>query len=82
MSKEGNYWENNVSAKHKKKVADALGMDVARVVEMDIKLAEFGRDQRIDQAKKKCAEKWAKKQADKSNQIHERRNKSAERSRK
>lgn len=78
MSKEGNYLENNVSAKHKAKVAGALGLDVARVVEMDIKLAEFGRDQRIHQAKKKCAEKWAKKLANKTNQIHERRNKSAE----
>jgi hypothetical protein len=62
MSKAGNIWENNISAKHKKRVADALGIDVFRIVEMDMKLAGVGRDERIDEAKRKCAEKWAKRE--------------------
>ena len=68
MSKEGNYWENNVSPKHKAKVAEALGIDVARIVEMDMKLAEFGRNERIENAKSKCAEKWEKRRANQTEQ--------------
>ena len=68
MSKESNYWENNVSAKHKAKVVDALGIDVARIVEMDVKLAEFGRNERIENAKSKCAEKWKKRRANQKEQ--------------
>lgn len=62
MSKESNFWDNNISPKHKKRVADALGIDVFRIVEMDMKLADVGKNKRIEEAKRKCAEKWAKRE--------------------
>ena len=64
MSKEANFWENHISNKHKNGVAEALGLDVVRIIEMDLKLASVGKDKRIDDARRKCAEKWARRDAE------------------
>jgi hypothetical protein len=57
MSRAGNIWENNISKKHKQAVAKALGLDVIRIIEEDLKSAEIGRDNRIQEAIRKCKAK-------------------------
>ena len=63
MNKSDNHWENNVSEEKKRRIAAALGTAIDRQLEMESKLAELGRESRIDEAKRKCAEKRAKRDA-------------------
>lgn len=66
MSNSGNFWDCNVSNKTKKAVAEALGSELDRQTEMDVKMASVGIDERREEAKRKCAERRAKREALKS----------------
>jgi len=66
MSSAGNVWENNISKKHKQGVAKALGLDVHRIIEEDLKSAEVGRDSRIEEAIRRCKAKKEKRQVEES----------------
>ena len=63
MSSAGNVWECNISNKQKKGVAKALGLDVFRIIEEDRKKAEAGRNERIEEAIRRCKAKNEKRQA-------------------
>jgi len=66
MSNSGKFWDCNVSNKTKAAVAKALGSELDRQTEMDVKMASVGVDQRREDAKRKCAERRAKRDALKS----------------
>ena len=66
MSNSEKFWDCNVSNKTKSAVAKALGSELDRQTEMDLKMAALGIDQRREDAKRKCAERRAKRDALKS----------------
>jgi hypothetical protein len=66
MGNSAKYWDCNVSNKTKIAVAKALGSELDRQTEIDLKMAIVGIDQRREEAKRKCAERHAKRDALKS----------------
>jgi len=63
MSNSLKHWDCNVSNKTKIAVAKALGSELDRQIEIDLKMAIVGINQRREQAKQKCAERHAKRDA-------------------
>jgi len=63
MTDSGKFWDCNVSNKTKKAIAAALGDELDGQTEMHEKLAALGREERKEQAKRKCAERRARREA-------------------
>tara|TARA_B100002019_G_C20940202_1_gene436445 strand:+ start:308 stop:526 length:219 start_codon:yes stop_codon:yes gene_type:complete len=69
MKKVINYYHNNVSDKDKLRMQQIAGINIEAGIKMDVSLVNIGLDARKEEAKRKCAERRARREAKKNEKI-------------